>query len=269
MMNVNSFRAISGRVRILGKLHAGVSMRRIIVAVLMALFCYSTSSAEKVILDNEHIQKYRGRLGKWILIESKRALLINAKRFAISTRDVFAINTIKGINKVIGRYVFFPYSRVYLRYLTSKGISRTAIECPEELFIWPLKKVVRITSVLGTRWGRFHPGVDMPATRGTPICASMGGRVIFSGYAGGYGLTVEIEHRNNYVTKYAHNSALFVKRGDFVKKGQIIGLVGSTGNSTGPHLHFEIRSGDVPLDPLDFLPKNKDLEFAHPFKKWK
>lgn len=245
-------------------------MRRIIIAVLIALFCYSVSdAAEKVILDNEHIQKYRGNLGKWVLIESKNALLMNARRFTIPTRDVYAINSIKSIDKVVGNYIFFPYSQVYLKYLHSKGITRTAIECPEKLFIWPLKKVVRITSVLGTRWGRFHPGVDMPATRGTPICASMGGRVIFSGYAGGYGLTIEIEHRNNYITKYAHNSALFVKKGDFVKKGQIIGLVGSTGNSTGPHLHFEIRSRDVPLDPLDFLPKNEDLEFAHPFKKWK
>jgi hypothetical protein len=244
-------------------------MKRLIVIMLSTIFCYNISTAERVVLDNEHIQKYRGKSGKWILIESKRSLLSNAKIFSVSTEDVYAINGINSINKAIGSYIFFPFSQRYLKSLKARGISRTTIECPDDLFIWPLKRVVRITSVLGSRWGRFHPGVDMPAARGTPIYASMGGRVIFSGYAGGYGLTIEIEHRNNYITKYAHNSALFVKRNDFVKRGQLIGLVGSTGNSTGPHLHFEIRSGDIPLDPLDFLPKNENIEFAHPFKKWK
>jgi murein DD-endopeptidase MepM/ murein hydrolase activator NlpD len=93
--------------------------------------------------------------------------------------------------------------------------------------------------------------------------------VLSTVYAGGYGLTVEIEHRNNYTTKYAHLSVMFVKKGEFVKKGQLIALVGTTGNSTGPHLHFEIRSNDIPLDPLDFLPRRDSIKILHTLKNWK
>ncbi|MCL2025750.1 MAG: M23 family metallopeptidase, partial [Leptospirales bacterium] len=78
-------------------------------------------------------------------------------------------------------------------------------------------------------------------------------------YNGGHGNTILVAHKNNFYTRYSHNSENLVKPGDEVKKGQIIALAGSTGNSTGPHLHFEIRFNDIPLNPLDFLPTDEDI----------
>lgn len=103
--------------------------------------------------------------------------------------------------------------------------------------------------------GRYvlHEGLDFSAPRGTPIYASSGGLVTFAAYKRGYGNMVEISHGNDLVTRYAHADQLLVKPGDFVEKGQEIAKVGSTGNSTGPHLHFEVRIGDHPLDPTLFL----------------
>ncbi|MBC7202432.1 MAG: M23 family metallopeptidase [Pusillimonas sp.] len=101
---------------------------------------------------------------------------------------------------------------------------------------------------------KMHEGLDFAAPHGAPIHAASGGMVVFSGYRTGYGKTVEIQHSHNLVTVYAHASRLQVKTGDLVEKGQLIANVGSTGQSTGPHLHFEIRVAGYPLDPSLFLP---------------
>ena len=101
---------------------------------------------------------------------------------------------------------------------------------------------------------KMHEGLDFAAPHGAPIHAASGGMVLFSGYRAGYGKTVEIQHSHNLVTVYAHASNLHVKRGDLVEKGQLIANVGSTGQSTGPHLHFEVRVAGHPLDPSLFLP---------------
>ncbi|HHW56332.1 MAG TPA: peptidoglycan DD-metalloendopeptidase family protein [Clostridia bacterium] len=110
-----------------------------------------------------------------------------------------------------------------------------------------------ITSRFGSRWGGFHTGVDIAAPEGTPIYAADGGTVIFSGWEGGYGYLVKIDHHNGYVTYYGHASKLLVKEGDKIEKGQKIALVGSTGHATGPHVHFEVRKNGVPIDPMPFL----------------
>lgn len=103
--------------------------------------------------------------------------------------------------------------------------------------------------------GRYamHDGLDFSAPRGTPIRAASGGVVTEAGAAGGYGKMVEINHGNGFVTRYAHASRLDVNVGDIVEKGQLIGNVGSTGRSTGPHLHFEVRLAGHPLNPDLFL----------------
>jgi murein DD-endopeptidase MepM/ murein hydrolase activator NlpD len=115
----------------------------------------------------------------------------------------------------------------------------------------------RLHPVLGS-W-LMHAGKDFAAPEGTPVVAALGGRVVSSGMAGGYGLTVEVEHDNpRRRTLYAHLSELFVKTGDRVRQGEVIGRVGSTGMSTGPHLHFELRlpqdGGWVAVDPGDLDP---------------
>jgi len=116
---------------------------------------------------------------------------------------------------------------------------------------------VRITSHFTKR--RYHPvlkrwkahhGTDFGARRGTPILAVADGRVIFSGRKGGYGNVVKIQHKDNYVTLYAHQSRIKVKKGTRVKQGQIIGYVGSTGRSTGPHLHFGLYKNGRAINPM-------------------
>lgn len=110
-----------------------------------------------------------------------------------------------------------------------------------------------LTSNFGTRWGRLHSGIDIGADTGREIYAAKSGRVIFSGVADGYGNYVKIDHGNGIQTAYGHCSALAVNEGDEVKKGQIIAYVGSTGNSTGPHLHFEIKIDGEFKNPLDYV----------------
>jgi murein DD-endopeptidase MepM/ murein hydrolase activator NlpD len=96
---------------------------------------------------------------------------------------------------------------------------------------------------------RFHGGVDIAARVGSEVKAPISGKVIFSGAARGYGNLVEIDHGDNVVTRYAHNAANLVAVGDEVKAGQVIAMVGRTGQATGAHLHFEIRLGGKPVDP--------------------
>jgi len=101
--------------------------------------------------------------------------------------------------------------------------------------------------------GALHTGLDFPAEIGTPIVAAAGGMVVAAGVHPQYGNKVEVDHGNGLVTRYAHASRLLVKEGDLVKRGQTIALVGSTGRSTGPHLHFEVLLQGVPQNPTKFL----------------
>ncbi|MDO4545873.1 MAG: peptidoglycan DD-metalloendopeptidase family protein [Bacillota bacterium] len=112
---------------------------------------------------------------------------------------------------------------------------------------------VRITSGFGQRWGRLHRGIDLALAQGSSIYAADGGVVYFSGWGGTYGNIVKIDHGNGMQTYYAHCSKLLVTQGQTVGRGQRIALVGSTGNSTGPHLHFEVIVNKTCRDPVNFL----------------
>lgn len=100
----------------------------------------------------------------------------------------------------------------------------------------------------------FHTGVDIAAATGTPVLAAKSGVVEYSGWMTNYGKTIVIRHENDYSTLYAHCNSIFVKKGDEVAKGTPVGTVGDTGRTTGPHLHFEIRAGKSPVDPLTEIP---------------
>ncbi|HBC92798.1 MAG TPA: peptidase M23 [Pelotomaculum sp.] len=111
-----------------------------------------------------------------------------------------------------------------------------------------------ITSPFGMRWGRMHEGIDIGAGYGCKVAAAAGGTVIFTGWDGGYGKSVQISHGGGLVTHYAHLSSIEVSNGETVERGELIGMVGSTGSSDGPHLHFEVLVGGQPRNPVNYLP---------------
>jgi len=138
---------------------------------------------------------------------------------------------------------------------------KTKVGGKRSLFRMPLRNP-RITSSFTHR--RFHPilkryrphhGTDFGARRGTPLLAVNAGKVTFSGWMGGYGKVVKIRHGGGYESLYAHQSRTRVKRGQSVKKGQTIGYVGSTGRSTGPHLHFGLKKNGRWINPMSVLGK--------------
>lgn len=110
-----------------------------------------------------------------------------------------------------------------------------------------------VVSPFGMRRGRMHTGVDFGASHGSAVVAAEAGRVIRAGWFGGYGLCVDISHGNGMVTRYAHLSNIKVSVGNNVQRTQVIGAVGNTGNSTGPHLHFEVLKNGSPQNPLNYL----------------
>jgi len=116
---------------------------------------------------------------------------------------------------------------------------------------WPVSGP--LTSAFGWRWGRMHEGIDIAAGYGAAIGAAGSGTVIYCGWLGGYGNLVVIDHGGGLATAYGHQSSIAVACGQYVSRGQVIGYVGSTGHSTGPHLHFEVRVNGAAVDPLGYL----------------
>jgi murein DD-endopeptidase MepM/ murein hydrolase activator NlpD len=119
----------------------------------------------------------------------------------------------------------------------------------------------RVSSDYGVRYhpikkiNKHHHGVDLAAPSQAPILSVASGKVVFSGSFNGYGKFITIQHPNGYTTHYGHCDKLQVEIGQYVSAGEVIGLVGSTGLSTGPHLHFEIRKNGKALDPENYLPE--------------
>jgi len=118
-------------------------------------------------------------------------------------------------------------------------------------YIWPAHGV--LTSSFGWRWGRLHEGIDIAVGNGTSVVAAASGTVIVAGWMGGYGNLVVVDHGNGVSTAYGHNTGVAVSVGQAVAQGQLIAYSGNTGNSTGPHIHFEIRINGAPTDPLGYL----------------
>jgi murein DD-endopeptidase MepM/ murein hydrolase activator NlpD len=174
-----------------------------------------------------------------------------ALRYGVQMSQIVGANQIINRNQMLpGREIFIPGAEITPKkqreLAEARGINSD--------FIVPLKGPIvsgfgyRIHPI--SRKRAFHKGVDIDAKRGVAIRAVMDGRVTFSGWMGGYGKLVVIEHPNGWETRYAHNSKLLVKKGDWVEVGQKIAKVGSTGRSTGNHLHFETRRNGKLVNPL-------------------
>ncbi|MCF7822272.1 MAG: M23 family metallopeptidase [Mariprofundaceae bacterium] len=119
---------------------------------------------------------------------------------------------------------------------------------------WPLN--ARVTSRFGRRGSRMHDGIDIGAKEGTPVYAAAAGEVVYSDQRlSGYGKLIIIRHSRDMFTAYAHNQRNLVRKGNRVKSGDVIARVGRTGRASGPHLHFEVRRGSTPVDPLAYLPR--------------
>jgi murein DD-endopeptidase MepM/ murein hydrolase activator NlpD len=118
---------------------------------------------------------------------------------------------------------------------------------------WVRPAIGPLSSGFGPRWGTLHAGIDFASRAGSVIRAAHSGTVVMAGWYGGYGNAVDIDHGGGVLTRYGHASEVLVSNGEYVTAGQPIALVGSTGDSTGPHLHFEVRVKGTPVDPIVFL----------------
>lgn len=194
-------------------------------------------------------------------------------RYGVSAQKIAKANGIRDVAALrIGQRLFVPGARKRLRVGANpasgspsprssgsgdlEGARRRARMSAQQQtslqFSWPVRG--RLSSQFGLRRGRSHEGIDIAARRGTPIFSAESGRVIHSGRLGSYGKVVIVKHAGRFRSVYAHASKLLVRTGEFVERGQKIAEVGSTGRSTGPHVHFEIRRSETPQNPLGFLP---------------
>ena len=161
----------------------------------------------------------------------------------------FAVEAHRGIASIIPESLFDePESAGDLEHAGKKFATK------KYKYVMPAEG--ELSSGYGWRWGRMHDGIDIANYIGTKILAAADGEVIFAGWSGGYGYLIEIRHEDGAKTLYAHNSQILVSVGQNVKQSQIIALMGSTGHTTGPHLHFEIiNPSGVTLDPENLLNK--------------
>jgi murein DD-endopeptidase MepM/ murein hydrolase activator NlpD len=205
----------------------------------------------------------QGRRSGWYTLRKGDTLGLVAKRYRVTVQELAEWNNIQNPNVVSpGRRVNVPprqRSRINKGKQFRKsdwGRGSSKISTYHGKFAWPVDGPVH--SYYGIRKGRRHDGLDIGAKRGAPIRAAAAGTVAFSRRLSGYGKLIIVRHPGRYYSAYAHNARHYVKKGDRVRKGQKIASVGTTGRSSGPHLHFEIRRGQTARNPLFFLkPRNK------------
>ena len=206
--------------------------------------------------------------GKYVVVQDSDSYDVLGQRYNVNPERLKQMN--HGRALVVGDHIFVP-ERGGLVSAIQEKVNRGASslngpvespeisEAPEAIqgmdLIWPLPANRRISSPFGPRHGKVHMGVDIPAPMGTHILSAAVGRVTFAGWIKGYGKVVVVSHGNGVFTVYAHASKLLVRRGDDVDQGGAVAQVGRTGHSSGPHLHYEIRYQETPIDPLALYPE--------------
>jgi murein DD-endopeptidase MepM/ murein hydrolase activator NlpD len=225
--------------------------------------------------------------GTVITVQPGQNMLAIALQNGLSVSELSKLNGIKTVQA--GQYVFIPASARPVEVQTSGQLQASSVAAPvrsqrtlhletqrallgkasallasytppkpSDSYIWPLSG--RLTSYYGRRnisvnGNTFHAGLDIAAKTGTPVAASRPGTVTKASWGGSYGYVVYIDHGDGSQSRYAHQSQLAVRVGQYVNQGDVVGYVGSTGASTGPHLHFEIRFDGRSVDPLGYLPE--------------
>lgn len=200
--------------------------------------------------------------GQWYVVEAGDTMADIAARAHVPLEDLREINGLGHDEAVPPGRLLFILDADGLKRPTSMSATSSAtspvegpqIENTAAPLRWPLARP-RLTSGYGMREGRVHEGIDLGAPHGTSIYAAAPGTVLYAGDAvRGYGNMVVVQHAEDLLTVYAHNSLLLVRTGDRVGAGQEIARVGQSGRASAPHLHFEVRRGQIPQDPLRFLP---------------
>jgi murein DD-endopeptidase MepM/ murein hydrolase activator NlpD len=205
--------------------------------------------------------------GKIILIPNKNVTIFKIPSWTWNVRRIAFKFYVKDKNVIIFNYNFQQVKIENEHQKLPRGYYATVPQLQEKSFEWPTQGPRKILSGWGERinptkrhrrrlW-EFHTGIDIPIPRRHNILAAKSGRILYSGWLYGYGLTVIIEHTNGDKTLYAHLKKVSVRRGAYVHQKMLIAWSGSTGRSTGPHLHFEIRIDDKPVNPRDFYSTGK------------
>lgn len=197
-------------------------------------------------------------------VEKSETLAELSKRYDVGVQEIIEANQLDNPHMISERQKIIIPNATELKkrpkpvaVMNANQVARTgsapnlSISKTGRRLSWPSAGVV--TSNYGWRWFRMHNGMDVAGPVGTAIKAVKEGRVVYSGWMGGYGYAVDVEHANGLRTRYAHCSALKVSVGQSVARGQTIAAMGSTGHSTGPHLHFEVHQNGRAVDPRRFF----------------
>lgn len=213
------------------------------------------------LMDINHLKKNSIlRVGDKLKIPSEKALIHVVNRgetlWSIANRYNLTVDAMKSANTLRNPNCLNIGDRLTIPSRNSIQIAQANLQPSRGISLggllgWPLTGT--ITSPFGYRRSGFHHGLDIANEMGSPIKAAAAGQVIFAGWKSVYGRTVIIEHPDGKTTLYAHTQRNMVQNGQIVKRGQTIATVGMSGNTTGPHLHFEVRIGDKAYDPMKYL----------------
>ncbi len=232
---------------------------------LFAFLLVANCCQKRVPLEERHPPpgKKVVRKGVYHVVQRHQTLYRICKTYKVDIHEVASINGITDHSKIqTGQRIFIPGARRVLKVeividdvaaeQVPSGRERPRTVYEKMDFIWPVQG--KLGDGFEDDERKRHQGIDIRASQGTPIKASGAGIVIYSGNTiKGYGNMVILRHSEEYVTVYAHNQVNLVEEGAQIEKGQVIGKVGQTGRASGPHLHFEIRRNNKPVDPMLYL----------------
>ena len=224
---------------------------------LKGLYTIKEKTADKAL---EQLTKDRQQ-PKSYKVQKGDTLWVIARNNGLTIDSIIKLNPGLTENIKEGQEILLDTSAAPTMNIKTKKIPKAQIEKvgtknqPPKLVTGTFTRPVlgMVTSRFGQRWGRKHEGIDLEGNIGDPIFAADGGRVAFVGIESGYGKLIKIKHDNGYETYYGHCSKILVKAGNRVSKKQMIGKIGMTGKTTGPHLHFEIRKNGNPINPTKYL----------------